>query len=362
MIGAVFRTMMLRLVRDPGALLLAVALPPLIYIVFAAIFTTATSGDLDLRVAVWDSNNSELADEVLQNLRQESSLTLRDNPAWRPGDVLERVRMGIDDVGLLLDADLDTAGPGAVTVVEARGRDVAAQVFRSKLADAFQRTEGSSESAPGFRREVVGGDVGPDDPTVAYYVGAVAILFVLFSTLQSAAIVIEERRNGITARILSGQRGAMHITLGRFLFLVVLGLVQVAAICAVAAISFDVPILENMCAITLVSISLATFAAGFALVVASFCRSASQLHAMSTFAVLVLSAIGGAMVPRFMMPRWLQDISEATPVGWIIDMFYGILARSQTLAELWPLWSITLATGVLLTIGSAVISQRLGRV
>ena len=362
MIYAVFKTMLLRLIRDPGALLLAIALPPLIYIVFASIFTTATSGDLSLQSSVYVEETSSSSQSLISALGEDDKLSLKTNPAWSVEDIEMRVRLGVDDVGLIIAGDMDAEGLGVLTLIEAPGRDVAGQVMAGKLASAINEVMNtSSQPSPSFNRRIVGERGELEDPSIAYYVGAVAIMFVMFSTLQSASIVLEERNAQITARILSGNRGGFAIMSGRFLFLVALGLLQIAAIGAVAQLAFDVPITPHMGSFILISLALAVFCAGFALLIASLCESPSQLHAVSTFTVLVLSAVGGAMVPRFMMPDWLQGISEATPVGWVIDLYYGLLARGQGLVEMWGLWGLTLATGAILTIAAAGLSQRLGR-
>jgi len=52
MLSAVFNIMWLRLWRDKGALVLAFILPGFIFAIFAAIFSNASGGQLDLRAAL----------------------------------------------------------------------------------------------------------------------------------------------------------------------------------------------------------------------------------------------------------------------------------------------------------------------
>ena len=344
---AVFQVMILRIFRDPGALLLTFVLPGVIYIIFATIFSNAGGGELSLRVALADEIQTEASETVRERLKAAGTVTLLRSPE----EAEERVRLGVDDVGLVISADPASAGTDAFIIIEEPGRKVASRVLSASLAgggpDIAVRSTGSQAVA---------------DASVAYYIGAVGMMFLLFSTLQAAAVSLEERNGGISERLLVGMRGAVRLFRGKFIFLALVGTFQIASICAVAAIFFDVPVVEHFGAVALACICVATFSAGFALFVASLCSTASQLHAVSTFLVLMLSAVGGSMIPRFMMPDSLQGLSRWTPNGWAIDAFYGVLAREQTVAELWWVWCILLGGGAMLSVAAAAMSQRLGRI
>jgi len=78
--------------------------------------------------------------------------------------------------------------------------------------------------------------------------------------------------------------------------------------------------------------------------------------------VLLFSAVGGSMVPRFMMPSWLQSIGQFTPNHWAIEAFYGTLARGQSVVDLMTVWTVLFGGAALALILSAVISHKLMRV
>jgi len=42
------------------------------------------------------------------------------------------------------------------------------------------------------------------------------------------------------------------------------------------------------------------------------------------------------MVPRYMMPAWLQDIGWYTPNAWTIEAYHGVLWRGENLMDLLP--------------------------
>jgi len=207
-----------------------------------------------------------------------------------------------------------------------------------------------------------GKDAAVTDQSVTYYIGATAILFLLFSAMQGASISLDERKSGISDRILVGPLGAIAMLTGKFLFLTLIGTLQAAIIVAVGHFAFGVSIAAHLSTLALTCIGSAALAAAIALLVASLSGSAAQMNTVSTFIVLLFSAIGGSMVPRFMMPEWLQSLGRFTPNHWSIEAFYGILARGQSLMDLLHVWGILFGGAALLLLMAAFISHRMMRV
>lgn len=61
---------------------------------------------------------------------------------------------------------------------------------------------------------------------------------------------------------------------------------------------------------------------------------------LSTFVILILAAVGGSMVPRFLMPPWLQSAGWLTPHAWVIDAYQGLLWRDEGAGLLYKPWLV----------------------
>ena len=77
MSGAIFRAMLLGLLRDRGALLMSFVLPAIFFLIMAEVFSSATSGLLNLKVAVLDEVGSETSSRLVAALSEVESLRMQ---------------------------------------------------------------------------------------------------------------------------------------------------------------------------------------------------------------------------------------------------------------------------------------------
>jgi ABC-2 type transport system permease protein len=384
---AVFRAMLLAFLRDRAALVMSFVLPVVFFLVFGAIFSGAGGGDLRLSVAV--------ADEVRSDVSQRLLRALLDDPAVRGAGqgldaaaVRELVRRGRADVGLVVRAGGEPLGAVGgfgkppLVVVSDPTRAVAAQMLVGLVQrayftalpdvalggvaalieqdlvtlDAAQKRQlaeglaGLKDDAEQARREGRRGGAGLEDMfdheavvgrsqarnLVAYYAGAVAFLFLLFSTVHGAVSLIEERDAGLLDRILAGPASTAVLVNGKFLFLAAQGFAQVAVIFLVAWLVHGVDVPHHAVGCAVVTLAAAVAASGFALALVSACRTRRQAQALSNVVILVVSALGGSMVPRFFMPPLLQRLGWATPNAWAIEAYASVLWRGDPPAALVP--------------------------
>lgn len=395
MILAMCRVMALSLIRDRGALAMAFLLPPTIFVIFAAIFSGTSGDELRLQVVLAISERSSLSERLETALRAEPWLRILPKTVPDQTAVVAAVESGQADVGLLLRGDLnDTSAAPAVVFVDPgkvmAGAILSGHVQRlvgrelpdltlSRIAPAVESLVGgftpeqSARLAAAIEQLANGGatddsqagmiesqTVGPQNgsgATVTYYAGAVAILFLLFSAMQSATTLIEERHSGIIDRTAVGPAGTDVVVLGKYLFLTIQGVVQVSLIFAVAIFVYHVDVIPHAGLWLATTLAAASAASGLGLAVAAACTTKQQAQTISTFVVLVCSAIGGSMVPRFMMPPWLQDVGWYTPNAWTIEAYHGVLWRGEDLMDLLPNLGWLLATAIVGTTLALLVSR-----
>ena len=84
---------------------------------------------------------------------------------------------------------------------------------------------------------------------------------------------------------------------------------------------------------------------GFGVVLASFAKTRQQVQGFSSIIVLVMSALGGSMIPIMIMPEMMQKIAVFTVNYWGIQGIYDIFWK------LVPLTDITFLSKVFVLIG-----------
>jgi len=193
------------------------------------------------------------------------------------------------------------------------------------------------------RQDVIGAKKG--GASIAYYAGAVMVLFSLFAAVHGALTLVDERRAGIADRILAGPHGVGPVVTGKLLFLIAQGAAQAAVIFATAQVVYGVAVTDHFGLWLVTTAVAATASAGLALGLVALCRTREQAQMLSTFVILILAAVGGSMVPRFLMPPWLQEVGWWTPHAWVIEAYQGLLWRDAGPQALYKPWIVLALIG-----------------
>jgi ABC-2 type transport system permease protein len=71
---------------------------------------------------------------------------------------------------------------------------------------------------------------------------------------------------------------------------------------------------------------------------------------MSTFVIMLMSALGGAWFPLTFMPEFLQQFSKFTLVYWSMEGFSAVLWANNSFVQLLPILGVLVAiTAVVMT-------------
>ncbi len=168
------------------------------------------------------------------------------------------------------------------------------------------------------------------------------VFAIFFVSIPFSNTFIRERQLGVQKRLATIDIGPMTQFLGKLIPYFLVNQVQVVLM--LAAGMFLVPLLGGQAlqlngsplALVLLSGAVSLAALGLALLIAVTARTSEQATMASGLGSIVLAALGGIMIPKFVMPQGMQALADFSPMAWGLDGFLGLLLRGGGVGDIWP--------------------------
>ena len=108
--------------------------------------------------------------------------------------------------------------------------------------------------------------------------------------------------------------------------------------------------------------TVATFAGlaavGLGLLLGTVAKTQEQSAPFGATFVVILAAIGGVWVPVFVMPKFMQLISNLSPMNWGLNGFYDVFLRNASFMEILPEISLLFLFFIITTIISIFYNEK----
>lgn len=183
-----------------------------------------------------------------------------------------------------------------------------------------------------------------NSPGLVQAVAGTAIMMLLFSVAGLGSSLLEEKESGTLRRLLVAPLSGNSILYGKMLFAYFISIVQLLVMFLFARLVFGLNLSMNIPALLLMIAATAFAVSAFGLFLAAVSKTRQQAQSLSTLIILIMSAIGGSMIPIFIMPPIIQKIAYFSVNYWGIQGFYDIFWRGLPLTEILP--RIAVLTGI----------------
>ncbi len=194
---------------------------------------------------------------------------------------------------------------------------------------------------------------------ISFYAAGISVMFLLFSAVGGAGgTLLEEVESGTLERLLSTRIGLTGLLAGKWVFLALMGVLQLCVVFLWAALAFRLPLFSHLPGFLTMTVVTAGAAAALALVLATLARSRAQLSGFSTILILTMSALGGSMFPRFLMSENMQKIGLVTFNAWALDGYLKVFWRNAPLWQLWPQLAVLLVSTAVFLLGARLLARR----
>jgi ABC-2 type transport system permease protein len=341
MISTIVKINFLNLRRDRAAFMLTFILPIVFFSIFAMIFgrMDRDARDTKIRVVVVDRDQTDKSRSLIAAMQKEQPLDVNlsaDGASARKdvhdgkfsaavvvlegcGAVLGNPMAERDCVEVIYDAANPLAQSAVSGFVQGAAMVSLAPAVRAQFSRGLVRIRSTDvragETANTTTRSMI-----------SYYAAGVSVMFLLFSMAAAGGALLDETESGTLERLLSTRVSMFQVLLGKWLYLTVLGIAEVSIMFLWAAVAFHLELFApgRLAGVAAMALVTAAAAAGFGLVLATACTSRAQLNGISRVVILVMSALGGSMVPRFVMPKFMETAALFTFNGWALDGFLKV--------------------------------------
>jgi len=165
---------------------------------------------------------------------------------------------------------------------------------------------------------------------------------VFFISQTLATSLLEEKKVGTFRRLLVAPMSRAALLLGKLTPFLIVNLVQIVLMFAVGVFIMPLvgaPKLElgpHPEALILISLAASLAATGLGLLIAALAKTAEQIGGIGSLLVVTMAALGGVMVPRYIMPDFMQTIGLISPHAWALTAYQDVLVRGYDVARILP--------------------------
>lgn len=386
MILSVLMVSLHRLRHNRVELMLTFIVPIAFFSIFAVIFDGGVGSVPRIKVVAVDDVATTQSQAVMAALRQTSGLHFvaerqdaashadADPGLLTPTQAADRVRRGTAAVAIILRDDHGTI---AVDLLSDSSNQVSPQIVAALVQRAVF-SAASTHPEPFRTVAQAGGDSYPspatwmppavrvidllgghkNNPVVSMYAAGIAVMFLLFGATGGGGALLEERENQTLDRLLTTGLSMDQLLLGKWFYLTVLGVVQTSVMFLWGQWVFGIDLMNHLDGFLIMTTVTAGAAAAFGLLLATLCRTRGQLNGLSVIVVLSMSALGGSMVPRYVMSQTLREAGLWTFNAWALDGYDKVFWRELPASELWPQMSVLMLCGATFLFAARLLAVR----
>ncbi len=159
-------------------------------------------------------------------------------------------------------------------------------------------------------------------------VSGTMVMMLLFSMAGMGNSVLAENEKGTLKRMLFSPLSPYSFLYGKMFAAMILALTQIVILLLFSYFVFGLNLFHNPLGLVLMIVSTAFACSGFGIFIASLGSSQKQVESLSTIIILIMSAIGGSMIPFFLMPEILLTMAKGSINYWAIQGFFDVFGRN----------------------------------
>lgn len=165
-------------------------------------------------------------------------------------------------------------------------------------------------------------------PGAIQAIAGTALMTLLFAVAGMGAGIIEEKEKGTLRRILISPIRPLDFMFAKWFSSILIAFLQLTGTLVFCWLVFKIPVFSRPFELALLIVVTAAACSSFGVLLAGICDSRKQIESLSTIVVLLMSLLGGSMIPAFVMPPLMQKFSMLTINYWSSEGFFDLFYRN----------------------------------
>jgi ABC-2 type transport system permease protein len=334
-IWALTKTLTKRWFRDPVALFFTFLFPLIFLLIFGAM---SRSSSVSFNVALINNSDTSFAAEFAGQIQKNEVFKIKDVEGF--DDAKDKMGRGeLDSIIELPGAfgePADTGEPsGSVGVYYKESNpdtgQTVASVMQRVLDGINQELTGATDPLQVEQKATETSDLTRFDYTLAGIIGFAILSLAIFGMANGFPA---DKKTGSLRRMRATPLRASQLILATALEYLLIGLLSIAAMFIVAIALFDFDMRGNY--ITLIAfLSIGIFTLfGFGMSIGGWAKNENQSAPLSNLVAFPMIFLSGVFFPTYLMPQWLQNISQFLPLTPVIDGVRRIITENASLLSL----------------------------
>ncbi len=190
-------------------------------------------------------------------------------------------------------------------------------------------------------------------------------LFAIFFIILPLSInMVKEKNQGTFVRLRTNPVSYITVLGGKTIVYVAVCLIQFTLMLLLGMYLFPLlglPKLDvsgRLPLLFLVAFFAGMAAVGLGLLLGTIAKTQEQSAPFGATLVVILAALGGVWVPVFVMPTFMQTLSNISPMNWGLNAFYDVFLRDVGLSEIVPEISLLFGFFILTTLIAIGYNER----
>jgi ABC-2 type transport system permease protein len=175
----------------------------------------------------------------------------------------------------------------------------------------------------------------------AHSFAGMGVQFILFMGIDMGIGILLAQRSGVWNRLLAAPVGLAQVLLARAASGAIIAFALLCVVFAVAVAVFGVHI-ASLAGFLGLALCFGLLTASLGLVIAAFGKTPEAARRIAMFAVLVMVMLGGAWLPSFLFPEWMQQLTVAVPTRWAVDGLDAVTWRGMDALAVLPAMGVQL--------------------